>query len=141
MSHQRVADTSPQEVNYHFSLSLIAINHYFRNSKYHADIDLQDDSFSFDAQKRIVLKPNNAEKRYNIRVEELGKERILPHKMSPWIIENIFKIQRGFLSQKLLQSKKQSHNHSQMLQLKQDLNGLKKDISLLAAAFKNRINK
>lgn len=99
------------------------------------------DSFGIDVQKRIYLRPNSSEKGQNIRIEEMGKEKVLPHKMSPWIIENIFKIQRAIIAQKTMQSKKQPQNVGQMLQLKQDINGLKKDLSVLAANVKNKANK
>lgn len=71
----------------------------------------------------------------------MGKEIVLPHKMSPWIIENIFRLQRSLLERKSKEGEKPPQNEYHFSQLKQDINTLKKELQLLSANLRSKANK
>ena len=81
-----------------------------------------------DVGKRIHLYPNLDRYIRIVEDEDIKQWRL---KISPWIITNVLKLKEKEFKSNPVDKKKQ--DMSQYFQLKQDINGLKKDIAILVA--------
>ena len=86
-------------------------------------------SFNTEIEKKIYVCPNHIEKNRNIRMEDEGREIISNAKLPPWIIENVFKIKQNIAK---IESKQKSES-SQYLKMKNEIDNLRKEVSILSA--------
>ena len=87
-----------------------------------------DSEIDIDVGKRIHLFPNLD---HYIRIVEDEDIKQWKLKISPWIIVNVLKLKDKEFKTNPVEKKKQDMSH--YFQLKQDINGLKKDIAILVA--------
>lgn len=85
--------------------------------------------------KKIYICPNKTEAKRNVRIDDHGVEIILNSVLSPWIIENIFKIKTLANNSEEFTIKKE-----QFLKLVKDMNSIKKELSIMSTKLKTTQN-
>ena len=90
-------------------------------------------SFMTEIEKKVYVCPNHLNKNRNIRIEDEGQEIVLNAVLPPWIIENVFKIKQKITSKS---SPPKVQESVQYLKMKNEIEGLKKELNVLSGKLR-----
>ena len=94
---------------------------------------------ALEIEKKVYVCPNHINQNRNIRIEDEGQEIVLNAILPPWIIENVFKIKQKITSSSkssTLFGTSKNQESVQYLKMKNEIEGLKKELNVLSGKLK-----